>query len=325
MSHEVEQMAYLGEVPWHGLGNALQPGLSIEEWRIAAGLNWAVNESPVFYYAAQDDGTSALRQAQTRKVLFRSDTLEPLSVVSNGYKPVQPKEILEFYRDLVNDMGFTIETAGSLKSGQKVWALAKTNESTFLRSQDEIRSYLLLATSYDTSMKTTGQFTNTRVVCNNTLQMALSETLDSVKIGHREDFNAIEVKALLGLSGDAFEAWRRSAELLTTIKVGADKSRSFYRSVMGVPQHDDDVIPRLVGSKNLADTFTKNFTENKYIGADLETSNGTAWGLVNVVTEYLDHVRRESRAGNRLDSAWFGTGAQIKHRTWEQALELVEA
>lgn len=322
MSHEVEQMAYAGAVPWHGLGNELTGLETIEQWQVAAGLDWAVRESPVFYYADGADFT-ALRKAESRKVLYRDDSLEPLSVVSKQYKAVQPREILEFYRDLVSDFGFTIETAGSLKGGLKVWALAKTSESAFLASQDEVRGYLLLATSYDGTFATTGQYTNIRVVCNNTLQMSLNKELDAVKIGHREEFNPTEVKALLGLNHDAFAAWRASAELLTQVKVGAEKAHEFYRQVMGVPAKDDAVLPRQMTAKNLADAFTANFVNGQYIGSDLEASSNTAWGLVNVVTEYLDHVRRESRAGNRIHDAWFGNGAAIKHRTWEQAVELV--
>lgn len=324
MSHEVEKMAYVGEVPWHGLGSELTGLESIEQWQVAAGLDWAVEESPVFYFT-DPVNNSSMRQATTRKVLYRSDSLEPLSVVSKQYKAVQPKEILEFYRDLVSDFGFTIETAGSLKGGLKIWALAKTNNSTYLMAQDEVRSYLLLATSYDGTFATTAQFENVRVVCNNTLQMALSDTLDSVKIGHRDEFNPVEVKTLLGLNRDAFAEWRASAEQLTKIKVNAEKATSFYRNVMGVPISDDAVLPRQMTAKNLADAFATNFVAGQYIGSDLESSNGTAWGLVNVVTEYLDHVRRESKAGNRLDSAWFGTGAAIKQRTWERAVELAEA
>jgi phage/plasmid-like protein (TIGR03299 family) len=323
MSHEVERMAYVGETPWHGLGEKLTGLETIEQWQVAAGLNWDVLENSVLYFT-DPPGNLSLREATTRKVLFRSDTLEPLSVVSKVYKPVQPKEILEFYRDLVADLGFTIETAGSLKNGLKVWALAKTNESTFLAAQDEVRSYLLLATSYDGTFATTGQFENIRVVCNNTLQMALSKTLDAVKIGHREEFNPTEVKALLGLGGDAFATWRSAAEALTKIQVNAVKATGFYRDVMGVPTDNTAVLPRQLAAKNLADRLTETFVEGKYIGSDLESSNGTAWGLVNVTTEYLDHVRRQSKPGNRLNDAWFGNGAQIKQRAWERAVELVE-
>jgi phage/plasmid-like protein (TIGR03299 family) len=319
MSHEIEQMAYIGATPWHGLGNELTAGADLDVWRKEAGLDWEVRASDVYYYAEP----TQLRSSATRKVLYRSDTLEPLSVVSNRYKAVQPAEILEFYRDLVSDMGFEIETAGSLKGGLKVWALANTKNAHLLRAQDELKGYLLLATSYDASFATTAQFTGVRVVCNNTLQMSLNGESGAIKIGHREDFNEQEVKAQLGLSKETFDRFTGAAEALTRVGIDATKSHAFYRDLMQISRDDTLVKPREMTDKNLADAFTKNFTEGRYIGSDLEASRGTAWGLVNVVTEYLDHVRRQSVVGSRFDSAQFGRGAVIKNRAFKQALELV--
>jgi phage/plasmid-like protein (TIGR03299 family) len=319
MSHEIEQMAYIGQTPWHGLGNRLTEGADLETWRREAGLDWEVRESDVFYYAEP----TVLRSSKTRKVLYRSDSLEPLSVVSNRYKAVQPGQILEFYRDLVSDFGFEIETAGSLKGGLKVWALANTKNAHILRAQEELQAYLLLATSYDATFATTAQFTGVCVVCNNTLQMAFDSASGQIKIGHRDDFNEQEVKAQLGLSRETFDRFTAATEALTRVGIDAAKARAFYRDVMQVSRDDSLVKPREMAEKNMADTFTRNFTENRYIGSDLEVRNGTAWGLVNVVTEYLDHVRRQSVVGSRFDSAQFGRGAVIKNRAFKQALELV--
>lgn len=316
MSHEIEQMAYIGQTPWHGLGNVLPANTDLNEWVVAAGLNWGVKLSDVYYYA----DPTALRRSQTRKVLYRDDTLEPISVVSDRYKPVQPIEILEFYRDLISVFGFQMETAGSLKNGAKVWALANTKQAHFVANQDEVKAYLLLATSYDGTLATTAQFTSVRVVCNNTLQMAVGETLNAVKIGHHQDFDAAAVKEDLGLTPEAFAAFTQAADALAKIRVDAVAAQRFYRNVLEVVEAP--VTAPQIGNRNLADRFTETFNERRYIGSDLEATRGTAWGMVNVVTEYLDHVRRQSAEGWRLDSAWFGTGARIKQRTFTKALEL---
>ncbi|MEX2322088.1 MAG: DUF932 domain-containing protein, partial [Saccharospirillum sp.] len=118
------------------------------------------------------------------KVLYRSDSKEPLSVVSQRYKVVQPGEILEFYRDLTEKSGFELETAGVLKGGRKLWALAKTGQSGMLKGVDKTDAYVLLATACDGSMATTAQFTSVRVVCNNTLAIALQGNAASVKVRH---------------------------------------------------------------------------------------------------------------------------------------------
>lgn len=136
MSHLVETMAYKNEVPWHGLGNRLTQNEPLEVWLVEAGMDWQINESPVMFKAANTD-----KSFPENKVLYRSDTLAPLAVVSNRYKVVQPREVLEFYRDLVATGGFELETAGVLKEGKKLWALAKTGQEAVLKGGDRVKAY----------------------------------------------------------------------------------------------------------------------------------------------------------------------------------------
>ena len=97
MAHEVQTMAYANQVPWHGLGNLLAPNQPLEVWLQQAGMDWSIESSPVHY-----QGHDHLRQFNDAKVLYRSDTGDALSVVSNRYQVVQPSEVLELYRDLVD-------------------------------------------------------------------------------------------------------------------------------------------------------------------------------------------------------------------------------
>ena len=136
MAHEVQTMAYVGDEPWHGLGNKLSPNQPIEVWAEQAGMNWRIESSDVSYYAQHAAGGQLIMPFSDNKVLYRSDTLEPLSVVSQRYQEVQPSEILEFYRDLTEQADFELETAGVLKGGRKFWALAKTGQSTALKGKD---------------------------------------------------------------------------------------------------------------------------------------------------------------------------------------------
>lgn len=107
-------------------------------------------------------------------MLFRSDTKAPLSVVSQRFQVVQPSEILDFYRDLTEVSGFDLnQTAGVLKGGRKIWALARTGQSSTLKGNDVNNADVLLATAYDGTLATTAQFMSIRVVCNNTLAVAL--------------------------------------------------------------------------------------------------------------------------------------------------------
>jgi len=140
MAHLVQTMAFKGETPWHGLGNQLEPNQPIPVWVKQAGMDWEIRKTDVTYSVSAN---SVEHQAYpANQVLYRSDTLEPLSVVSDRYKIVQPKEVLHFYKDLVDMAGFEIETAGVLKEGRKLWALAKTGQETLLKGGDRVKGYL---------------------------------------------------------------------------------------------------------------------------------------------------------------------------------------
>lgn len=163
MAHDIDistgkpAIAYVGETPWHELGEKLPEGQSIETWLKAAKLEWELKRLPVQYLV---DGK--LRTMDDRFVLVRSDTQGGLSVVSGEYQIVQPKEILEFYRGLVDFFGYTLETAGALDGGRKVWALARTpvHGSVDGIGGDTLAAYVLLATSCDKSLATTAAFTS---------------------------------------------------------------------------------------------------------------------------------------------------------------------
>ncbi|WP_306553620.1 DUF932 domain-containing protein, partial [Acidovorax sp.] len=180
MAHLVQTMAYVGETPWHNLGQQLPAKQPIDVWAREAGMDWTIREAPVRYMATEPGtGISAASSVSAlyaepmefpdQKVLYRSDTKAPLSVVSARYQVVQPKQVLEFYRDLTEVSGYELETAGVLKAGRKFWALARTGKSSALKGNDVVHGYLLLATSCDGTLATTATPTTVRVVCNNTL------------------------------------------------------------------------------------------------------------------------------------------------------------
>ena len=211
MSHLIETMAYTGQTPWHNLGNQLPAKQPIDAWARAAGMDWSIHETPVRYMTSPSDNGSNRSSSVSdlygepmefpdQKVLYRSDTKAPLSVVSSRYQVVQPKEVLEFYRDLTEVSGYELETAGVLKAGRKFWALARTGKSSALKGSDVVNGYLLLATSCDGTLATTATPTTVRVVCNNTLSIALSGASSAIRVPHSTSFNAQAVKKQLGIA-----------------------------------------------------------------------------------------------------------------------------
>jgi phage/plasmid-like protein (TIGR03299 family) len=322
LPHEIDlstgepAIAYVGEEPWHGLGEKLAEGASIEEWLRAARLRWELKRLPVQYLVE-----GRVRTMDDRFVLARSDTHAALSVVSGDYQIVQPRAVLEFYRDLMDDYGYTLETAGALDHGRKVWALARTGISGAAgkHGEDMIAAYVLLATSCDKTLATTAAFTSIRVVCHNTLFFATEEIRKKgrpqVKVPHNSRFNADEVKAELGLMDPAWKAFLEKVRGMAAHPMKAEAASSFFRSLLA---QKDKPLTRKAEREH--QTITALFRSAP--GQDLATANETLWGAVNAVTYYADHVR-SGATGDRLDSAWFGSGFTLKEEAWTKATALL--
>lgn len=316
MAHEISTMAYVNEEPWHGLGNRLTPKQPIEVWQKQAGMDWQINETEVLFNVSNEGGLHVKSHSDS-KVLFRSDTHAPLSVVSNRYKVVQPHDVLEFYRDLVSAGGFELETAGVLKEGKKLWALAKTGQETVLKGGDKVKAYLLLATSCDGSLCTTAQFTSVRVVCNNTLAMAVGNSAGAIKVPHSRVFDPQQVKQELGLGLTSWETFVSNMRQLAERKINKFEAMSYLINVLGdrsVPVNEQP------NSKAIQNVFMLFSGEGK--GSNMASASGTAWGLLNGITAFVDHSRRARSQDYRLDSAWFGQGAMIKEKAFHEALKL---
>lgn len=318
MAHLVETMAYVAETPWHGLGNKLGEKQSIEVWQQQSGMNFDIKEAPVRFMTESIGNLGAIMSFPEQKVLYRSDSNVPLSVVSNRYKVVQPKEILEFYRDLSEISGFELETAGVLKQGRKVWALAKTGQSCTFKGNDTVNGYLLLATACDGTLATTAQFTSIRVVCNNTLTVALANGTGAVKVPHSTSFDPDVVKKKLGISVAAWDSFMYSMKTLAERKVKSQEAFSYFLRVFADQRNSTTGL-----TNERAMTKAMSLYEGQGKGAELASSKATAFGLLNSVTEFVDHERRACSTDHRLDSAWFGQGAALKQKAWEQALIMI--
>ena len=316
--HLVETMAYAGEKPWHGLGNKLAPQQPIEVWRQQAGMDWKIEESEVRYITGNNN-LGVINAFPEQKVLYRSDTRAPLAVVSKRFKVVQPGEVLEFYRDLTSHSGFELETAGVLREGRKFWALARTGQSTTLKGRDKVDGYLLLATACDGTLATTAQFTSVRVVCNNTLRVALGNNNGAVKVPHRSEFDPEAVKRQLGITVASWDGFVARMKALVERPVDPDTVEGLLRRVLTYAGPDGRAD--IVNEQALANV--RALYEGGGRGAMLLSSRGTAWGLLNSVTEFVDHHRRARSDDHRRDAAWFGQGAQIKQRAWDEAMKLV--
>ncbi len=267
------------------------------------------------------------RTAKNRVVLIRSDNHNDLGIVSEDYKVVQPREILEFFRDLVGAAGFTLETAGTLYGGKRMWALANIGvDAQIADSKDRMKAHLLLSTACDGSMATEGRYVMTRVVCNNTLGMARREGTPKVKINHRSRFDPKPVKLELGIEAAmttfdrTIAAMRELAKVKMTAPAVIEATATLlHPDYVELDAEKQDKVRR----SQPVETIGRLALDGEAIGSDLGGVAGTAWGWLNSVTEYVDHQGRARTVDNRLNSAWFGKGAELKERAYVMATDLL--
>ncbi|GAM31959.1 hypothetical protein P23_2479 [Acinetobacter calcoaceticus] len=344
MAHFVETMAFVGQTPWHGLGNQLTRNQPIEVWAEQAGMDWRIESSNVSYMAKNERGQSIIMPYEDQRVLYRSDTHAPLSVVSQRYQEVQPMEILNFYKDLTEQSGFELETAGVLKGGRKFWALARTGQSSVLKGKDVSNGYILLATACDGTLATTAQFTSIRVVCNNTLAIALGGQNGNVgvmKVPHSTKFDAEKIKQQLGISVRAWDEHMYEMKQLSQRKVTQQEAAAYFdavfnnTSISAIAQEESIIQYYLKAASMDKKSNSKSEPNGRAMakamemfngqgrGAELNSAKDTAYGLLCSITEFVDHERRAMSRDHRLNSAWFGMGATIKQRGLEHALRMV--
>jgi phage/plasmid-like protein (TIGR03299 family) len=321
MSHEVEmvdgvaQMAYAGDVPWHGLGTKVAADLSPAQIQQQAGLDWTVEKETMT--------TASGVEIEGKKALVRSSDNKVLDVVGDNWNPVQNSEAFEFFSEycLAGDM--EMHTAGSLKGGQMVWALAKVKESFDILGGDQVDSYLLFSNPHKYGKAIDVRFTPIRVVCNNTLSMSLGQNVaNSVSLNHRTAFNPESVKETMGIAHEKFAMYKETCEFLASKQFSMDSLIQYY----------NEVFPRTYqGKKEVSVKGYEDLTNNAQKAFSfLETQPGAEfgagswWSALNSVTYLTDHqMGRE--ADSRLTSAWFGANQTRKVKAVEKAVEFALA
>ena len=313
----VESMAYAGEVPWHGLGTKVSDDLSPNQIMVKAGLDWQVNKVPTYARVGEIEVLTG------QEALVRSSDNKVLTQVGKNWYPVQNEEAFEFFSEycLAGDM--SMETAGSLRDGKMVWGLAKVKESFDIGKNDQVDSYLLFANPHEYGKSIDIRFTPIRVVCNNTLSMALASVKNQgTKLNHRKVFDANHVKETMGLASEKFSQYKDVAQFLA--------SKNF--SAKALVQYYNEVFPRTYQGKK--PVTVEKFEDLSTTGQDaysvLETQPGaemgagTWWQALNSVTYLTDH-KMGRKADSRMASAWFGRNQSRKIKAVEKAVEYAEA
>jgi phage/plasmid-like protein (TIGR03299 family) len=311
MAHMVETMAYAGEVPWHGLGVRVPADLHPTQMLQKAGLDWTVRKVPAYADVAGQ------RVAVGRSALVRDSDDSILDVVSDDWNVLQNAEAFEFFHDFVANGDMEMHTAGSLRDGQLVWALAKVNDGFELFKGDQVDSYLLFSNPHKYGWSIDVRFTPIRVVCNNTLTLSLNTSSKNfVKVSHRRQFDGDMVKETLGIAKEKLATYREMAQFLGGKRYTAPKLVEYFKNVFPVTGGPEKKKEMSISASKALDVI------HTQPGATF--AEGSYWQAFNAVTYMVDHKLGRSQ-DNRLTSAWFGQGKKVKADALELAVQMAEA
>jgi len=308
-------MMYVGKEPWHGLGVKLNDPVTSEEAIKFAGLDYEVALHPIMTDFRVIDGMMATA---------RADNNEVFGVVSNRYKIIQNRDAFSFFDNVVGEKRAIYHTAGALGKGERIWMLAKLPNDLFVTKEDRVEKYLCLTNTHDGKSSLKMYFTPVRVVCQNTLTLSLTDSMDGISIRHSGDIKSKveEAQRVLGIAVEFYKEFGEKAERFRRYNMNLDDAETFFK-FMVFGSKDEDVEDTQKMDKKLQ---LLNLFENGQ-GNKLEGVRHTAWAGYNAVTEFVDHhstIRGvKNDPTNRLKNIWFGTGAKFKRLAFDTLSEMV--
>jgi len=322
--HNVNSMFYTGAEPWHGLGRKLEGVATAAQAIEAAGLGWGVVKEPLYL----KDG----RLVPAAYATIREDSKDVLGVVGEVYRPLQNREAFSFFDAVVGSKEAIYHTAGALGAGERVWILAKLPGQVRVVGDDVADKFLLLTNTHDGTSAVQVMFTPIRVVCQNTLNVAVGDGSRKQKIRHTAamGLRVADVREGLGIIQERFRIFEEAAQAMTRVQVRGATWEAFLKSTGLLPKEASLIGPgrrELSGrALNIIEEVSGMFEHGK--GNNLPGVKGTAWAAFNAVTEYVDHTRSSRGQGrdkleSRAASLLFGSGADLKQKAWDSALALL--
>ena len=309
-----QNIAYLGSRKdvWHHLGNEMKPGMSVADWRVQSGLGWEAVMLPAY---TEIPGKGMIK-VEDQYHIARGDTWHILSprTASGVYKPHQPEELFSFAEQYISvDPRFELDTAMSLRQGEIIAISAKFNGGMVVAGDNHV-ARLLMTTTFDFSGATICKAHVERVVCNNTLNIALGQDRSAgIKTRHNTRFDKSKIGRELAQIVKGFAAYKTMGDAMATKHLADAEISKLFKSVLDIPfeAKAEDVSTRKMNQlSDLSRCYSQTVREN-------DAHKGTAWAALNAVTRYVDHDRstRGGDAGEaRFVSAQFGTGAALKEK-----------
>lgn len=315
MAANIDTMFSSGlQVPWHGMGAVIKDALLSEDAIKTAGLDWEVEKRPI--YVQSTDGTMVPPKEWVATV--RKDNETVLGIVGPKYLPLQNKEAFQFMDDLAGPGRLLqYETAGSLAYGRKVWMLATVKDLVIQPVKDDIvQPYLLLANGHDGKFELSISWTSVRVVCQNTLMLALRQADTKYSMRHTQSLGdrKEQARAILGLTQDVVKKTEEEFQHFASLKIKGDE---VLNKIL------EEVFPNeTTRASKTRDTIKELFETGP--GSQLPGVSGTGWGLLNAFTAYSTHLRT-SRGGTekRVESVWWGSSNALNQKARDTILATV--
>ena len=304
-----EMMTADGRDAWHGLGARLSQVATAQEAIEAANMGWEVGMREVFIQTP----SGQFMEVTDKKAVTRMDNGKVFGVFSNQYTPLQNRDAFTFFDSVVGAGEAIYHTAGTLAGGSRIWILAKLPGDLKLSDTDVLERYILLANSHDGSLAVTMKPTTVRVVCNNTLSVALGgETNKLFRAVHTSSVmqRVNQARETLGLQEAYFANVMRGIERLADERMTQAAANEFLVELFGQEENREAISTRM---QNQIDTVGNLFVKG--------TGNHgvNRWDMLNAVTEFVDHKRTKDD-DKRLDAAWFGGGKDLKQKAWNLLL-----
>lgn len=322
MAHEIEgNKAFYTVTPaWHGLGTVLSEAPSIEEaWKLA--YPHTLFKMDLEATLTDDDGIKHTMPLQHSKVIMRDDGVE-MRTVSDSFELVQPIEILEQFRPLLESGHVKLEAGGSLKNGSIMWALGKIDRAeTEIVKGDHIGRYVLFYTGFDGTLSAGTGITDVRTVCMNTLRSAIQAGI-SYKFKHTKNIRA-RMDSASQVIQKTIADFHKDIEQYRYLASKQWDKRKMQAYVGHVLLTDEE----FKGDKEISSkkqTIVNNVLDllDTQKGLELVPSiRGTAWQAYNAITEYTTHEYGRSQ-DSRIHAQWFGESAKLNNRAMELALTM---
>ena len=293
MSANVESMFYVRETPWHGLGTKVMEAPDSEGALIAAGLNWNVIQEPIF--------TGENEPIRGYKANIRDSDRRILGVVTDRYKVIQNHEAFAFTDELLGQ-GVRYETAGSLQDGKKVWLLAHMPHE-YIISGERISPYLLFSNTHDGSGAIKVALTPIRVVCNNTLNLALSTAKRSWSMVHTGDIRSKmqEARDTLFMAERYMDELGKEFEALRLKKLSDQKVMEYIEILLPV---EDGSTPQQI--KNI-ERLREDMKIRYFDAPDLQDTGKNAYRFINAVSDFATHAKPLRRTSNYKENLFART------------------